>query len=390
MEYPIRHPEENQKKMSRSRFLHDSAIAATGVVLIPSIIAGCRKLNFYPGHGKGPVGDLPLTPLTPDELAIAAENIKKFHSYITKLYPFCIEYELVAFLALDSTNTNGSWKNFIIDVFIDIGLGLAAAISIATGGAAVMPAIACFAAFLKDWGFGKGTPSNLHAEFSAFIEGHNQMQWAIEEKLNSLEDSSNNYHNLSEHWKDNIEYNGQTYTIRDLFTSDFPTTGDDYNKLLDSGYTHFKKSLWNLIVIKTCTLYRHYPNYYVLNKDYNITDYAQNEFYSAYKGSYLRVRHYNVQPPFEGYNMYFWYLGINKYSFPDVAAKILFMDDTPGHIINPDGLFNRSYVFEQFNTQKPDFSYYADELATFPEKGLAPQNNDWEFTGGMFPVLADI
>ena len=79
-------------------------------------------------------------------------------------------------------------------------------------------------------------------------------------------------------------------------------------------------------------------------------------------------------------------LGIDGNPFPDEASRILFMDDTPSHIITPGGLFNRSYVFQQFNTTKPTFDY-GHELGNDEIGNLNPNADDWEFTGGMFPQL---
>ncbi|HLL42237.1 MAG TPA: hypothetical protein VK369_03820, partial [Segetibacter sp.] len=72
------------------------------------------------------------------------------------------------------------------------------------------------------------------------------------------------------------------------------------------------------------------------------------------------------------------------YPFPDAASDILFIDDTPGHVINPNGLFNRSYVFQQFSTTKPFFN--AHELANTPDRDFA-DSDDFNFTGGLFPNL---
>ncbi|CAA9498356.1 MAG: hypothetical protein AVDCRST_MAG96-1839 [uncultured Segetibacter sp.] len=80
-----------------------------------------------------------------------------------------------------------------------------------------------------------------------------------------------------------------------------------------------------------------------------------------------------------------------------MQCDTLFVDDTPDHVIDPRGLFNCSYVFEQFSFTKPrflpgrspDFPGW-HELATDPRQDFATLANDWEFTGGMFPRLADI
>jgi hypothetical protein len=81
----------------------------------------------------------------------------------------------------------------------------------------------------------------------------------------------------------------------------------------------------------------------------------------------------------------YWNLGINGYAFPDEASNILFMDDTPGHITNPEGLFNRSYVFQQFSKQKPNFNG-GHELG---HGSLNDQFDDFNFTGGVFPQLIE-
>jgi hypothetical protein len=81
------------------------------------------------------------------------------------------------------------------------------------------------------------------------------------------------------------------------------------------------------------------------------------------------------------FELTWWNLGIGGNAFPDAASHILFMDDTPGHIINPEGLFNRSYVFQQFSTTKPNFNG-GHELASTPDRDFA-DSDDFNFTGGM-------
>lgn len=81
------------------------------------------------------------------------------------------------------------------------------------------------------------------------------------------------------------------------------------------------------------------------------------------------------------------------------AAQELFIDDTPGHIMNPDdkgspktGLFPRDYVFKQFRTKKVDFGGYFDlakegVAACTGSKALDESTYNYEFTGGSFPQL---
>ena len=381
-------PENISQLLSRRKLLRDSVIAATGIVLLPSVITGCSKdgNQLYPGIN--PKGNFGLW-LTQNELADAADNLKRMRVWVLDLYPLCIEYEEAVFHALSSTKQNSSWTNFIVNVFIDIAVLLAAAAAIVSGNAWAVPAIACLSAFLHDWGIGKDKPIGLDAVFAVFEFGHEKTQFAIEQKLSSLVDPTNNYSNLKAAWKDNIEFNGHTYTLGDLASSNFPALGDEYNKLQSAAHTSFKKSLWNLVIMKTCTLYENTHRRLVLHQGSgyrSVTDYARKEFYPANKGVYLRGKVTYIEPGvYRTVDLVDWNLGINGYPFPEEASDILFMDDTPGNIINPDGLFNRSYVFEQFSITKPDFSG-GHELGKIVEADFSLPD-DWNFTGGVFPKL---
>ncbi|MES2777873.1 MAG: hypothetical protein V4722_27080 [Bacteroidota bacterium] len=326
--------------------------------------------------------------LSQNDLVAAAANLTRLRTWVTDLYPMCIEYEVAVFNALGSTKENGGWTNFVVNIFIDMAIGIASGAAFATGNPAVIPALACLSAFLHDWGLGKDKPDNLDETFAVFQFGHQKMQMAIEQRLSSLVDPQSNYANLTAAWSKTIDFNGGTYTIADLSTKHFPGLGDDYNNLQTAALTSFKKSLWNLVIMKTCTYYENYHTYIDLPKNWGeLGRYAQNVFYKNYKGVYLRARYVGTDndAQTDSFELIYWNLGIGGYAFPDAASNVLFMDDTPGHIINPDGLFNRSYVFEQFSMQKPDFSK-GHELGS-PSGEMFAANDDFNFTGGMFPGL---
>jgi hypothetical protein len=279
---------------------------------------------------------------------------------------------------------------------------MAAAVAIVLEGPLAVPAIACLSAFLHDWGIGKNAPpdfSDLNSYFANYQFGQQRMQDAIDSHLGFLTDVTNNYANLQAAWQDPIVFNDKTYTLADLANSFFPDKEHhdvEYRKIYDPMYLHHQKSVWNLAIMKCCSLYWHYARVIaspLTNYDRqpyrSAVEYAQKEFYSnagsggalpSYPGSYLRVNLYN-----DFYHLYQWDLGIDGYPFPDAASDILFIDDTPGHIINPKGLFNRSYVFQQFHTTKPDFSG-GHELASTPDHDFA-DSDDFNFTGGLFPDL---
>ena len=396
MTLPDKNSNELQKKFSRRNMLRSTAIAAAGAIALPTFLTSCQKevWDVVKGHihdgGPGGVGGVKLTP---DDLAQAAGNLITLRQLLIEVYDLAKQYDDAVFHALHSTKPD-TWSNFLADLFIDIAVLITGALAAGTGGTAAMPAIAFIFAVLKDWGFGKDRPSNLEGVFSDFEFGRVAMQDALEDKLSHLVEPSNNYSNLQEAWKDPIELNGKTYTLGDLASQKF-TLGDEYNKLHDAGYTEMKKAVWSLLIMKCCTYKENDQNIEIMDNlnpyaDNSLTSYLQSQFYPDNKGVYVRATGGQRSGSTVFYSLVYWNLGINGNPFPDVACSQLFMDDTPGHLINPDGLFNRTYLFEQFSLKKPEFLKKAHELGSWPRADLDPSQDDWEYTGGMFPRLAGI
>ncbi len=386
---PTPSPEDVLKKLSRRKLLRNSAITATGAVLLPSFLTGCHKdvWDVVKGHipNAGLGGGLGAVALTPVELAQAAANLTTLRTLLKEVYDLAAQYDGAVFDALNSTKTS-SWTNFIVDIIIDIAAGLLSAVAIAAEGPAAIPAIAFISAVLHDWGIGKDRPGNLEAVFAEFEFGRVAMQDAMEDKLSFLVDPANNYSNLTAAWSDPISFNGTTYTLGDLASQNF-TLGEEYNKLHDAAFTSMKKSVWNLLIMRCCRYYENYHLFIDIPKHSGaLVEYAQQTFYPRNKGVYLRARFYDTTPDINSYELIYYNLGIGGYAFPDEASNILFMDDTPGHIINPAGLFNRDYVFEQFSTTKPSFLTQWHELANDQYSDFSGVD-DWNFTGGMFPNL---
>jgi len=314
---------------------------------------------------------------------------------LNDLYNTAFKYDETVFLALESTRENGNWTNFLADIFIDIAFLAAAATAVASGGAALVPAIAFLSAILHDWGLGKDKPdgiNGLNGFFAQYQAGQLAMQQAIDEKLGYLTDETNNYANLQAAWQQDLVFNGTTYTLADLANEDFPDKENhsvEYHKLYDPMYDHHRRSVWNLAIMKCCTYYENWHDHIGTEKRVGaLLDYAQQKFYPApeHKGVYLRGWFENFDHDYNYYELVWWNLGIDGYAFPEAAINILFVDDTPGHIINPDGLFYRSYVFQQFSTTKPEFFLSWHELSGSPGSDFST-NDDWVFTGGLFPKL---
>lgn len=63
-------------QLSRRKWLRDTALAATSVVVVPSMLIGCSDHRIPPSLGVGPgMGGMEDVPLTNAELEMAATNL---------------------------------------------------------------------------------------------------------------------------------------------------------------------------------------------------------------------------------------------------------------------------------------------------------------------------
>src|SRR5882672_7976649 len=82
----------------------------------------------------------------------------------------------------------------------------------------------------------------------------------------------------------------------DLASSNFPGLGDDYNALQTAAILSFETALWNLVIMKCCTLADESTWYIYIYNDPNdttnpyhsVVEYAQTIMYPQNKGNYLR------------------------------------------------------------------------------------------------------
>jgi hypothetical protein len=376
-------------QLSRRKWLRDMALAATSTAMLPSLLTGCTDHPIPPTVG---IGDVPLTNA---ELKAAAQNLLHMNAWIMDLYPFCIEYEVYMYALLKSGEKPSAWKEFVVSILTDIAIGIIAAaadvLSAGIAGAAAIAVLAIAADSIKTWALGD-RPGNLDAEFAEFVKGHNQMQKAISDLLLILADETDNYKNLREGWKGDIDFNGKKYTLRDLAESQFPTVaqGKAYTDLRTAAYDQFRKYIWNLMIAKAGSI--EYSSMWYRQESFigtSPTNFGRSEHYKNHPATYLRGWYDGI---FTYYYRY-WHLTFDGRELPDAAAKELFKDDTPHNIINPDGLFLRDYVFKQFHTEKPDFFGYHDlkkHFSKFPQYNTYLDfdlPDDFEFTGGDFPQL---
>ena len=407
-------------RLSRRNWLRDVAITATGVAVLPALVTGCTDHRIPPTMGA--------EPLTNAELARAAQNLLNMDLFFADVHTYNVDYERFVHELLNSSVANppSGFKTFLLSLITAIIVGIMGVVVAAAGftpgvgpiiASTVGAAIAIVSLNIKTWALDEKTrPATLEAEFARFDESQLRMRKAMSDLLILMADATDNYKNLREGWKD-VDFNDRKYTLRDLANSTFPTKAEGataYVAMRTAATEQFKRYIWNVMIAKAGSLsYSPYWGIDVVdpNKIYHRTTptyYGREVFYnnpnnqSENQSRYLRGWFSHGS---QSYYFRVWILSFDGRELSLDAAKVLFKDDTPGNIINPDGLFNRDYVFKQFHQEKPDFrvwdpidgsQHYYDlrkDLDWGPNDGysdamgFADLPDDFVFTGGEFPQL---
>lgn len=372
-------------KLSRRNWLRDTAIAATGVALVPSFLTGCTD-HLIPEPGE--LGD---TPITEAELRSARDNLQKMFLWVDDLLGDCRSYEFRVYTLLKSGEKPKGWTVFLIDIFTYIGIGLlqASVAGIPGLGPLIGAAIAVAKESITTWGLNP-PPNTVDGAIAEFMGGFENMMGAIKGRLKNLQDDHNNFQYMrTEFESKSIEFNGKSYTLKDLANADFPAAGLEYTAMKAAALLHFKKQIWTVMFIKAGTM--SYSDIKIIIASGLPHVYA-TEYYSEYPDTYWRGRTVGGGN-FTDYWWYYWYWEFDGLQLSAEAAKELFKDTYPGNIVNPNALFDRDYVYKQFHLEKPDFGEYYDvrrDKEVGPGTGRAryfDEHLDFDFNAGGFLQL---
>ena len=391
-------------KLSRRNWLRGVAITATGAVVLPSFLTGCTDSDYVLPDFGSPLP--PTVPLTNFQLRSAAANLLRMDAWLNDVQVKNHEYEEAVYKLLKGNPKEPptDWKEIIIDVFTEIGKGILEVVEVVEEVELpfVGPALAVGAEAIKQWHFEHESNTSLDSKFGTFQLGYDAMHTAISDKLLTLADATDNYRNLREGWKD-FEFLGKKYTLLDLAGAHFPSNEQDINRgteyvaLRTAATERFKRYLWNAMIIKAGEMESR-GTYWGEERPNTggAGGWARREFYSdpRYAGAYLRGFYDHT---FDHYYFRYWEITIDDVPLSaDVAAQ-LFIDDTPGNIINSKGLFPRDYVFKQFHKEKPEFlpaGYFDFSKDLFlhhdPYLDFDESADNYVFTGGEFSELTNL
>jgi hypothetical protein len=336
---------------------------------------------------------LTVTVPTDGEIKAAVQSIANLRQWIREVYEDTEKYEDIAFQALNSTTETAGWSNFLVNTVINIATGIIDTALVVSGAPAVVPAMGFLSAEIKEWINGPNRPSNFPDVFTEYELSHLAMLEAMEKQLSHYLDQTNNYANLRAAWDKTFQVQGTTYKLSDLAKPEhaFPPLGDLWNCIKATATTEFQKRLWNLIVMKTCSYYANEFYYFLYTTtattdpaaENELAEYVRQGLYTTNPGVYATRNYLGNDQETGGLQFEVAYsnLGLGGNEFPPAVCDMLFRDDTLGHIIRPDALFPRDYVFKQFSFKKQ----YLGQNSNWKE--IPDGDIDWVFTGGYFPEL---
>jgi hypothetical protein len=374
--------------------------------VLPSLLTNCTDHPVDPGKG-GLLGVGSLPELSHEELLNAYNNLYSMEQFSGDLYTqngisIGIIYKL---LKGDPAKHPNDFTELAIDIFSEILTGVleVAAEAIPGLGPLLGAAIGVAAKGINVWvdeEKDRASANGLNTTIGTFELNYQKLQQqitlAIDEQLGSPKD---NFFTLREKWTD-VTFMGKTYGLRELAHANFPShekgspTRTQYEKLLIAANDSFVKYFWRAIIIQTGKLNSSRP-FYFSNKlsgdSYpgGAVGFARDVIYKT-EDQYPTYTTGKVSKDAFGYQ--YWHFTNWYFTFDDgvplskAVADILFIDDTPGHIINKDGLWPRDYVFKQFHTEKPDWGDERDlgtEAVAHPnlEDDFGKLVNDYKFEG---------
>lgn len=193
-------------------------------------------------------------------------------------------------------------------------------------------------------GWGSNPPPDMSGTFSNLTSRFMYASKDVDQQLAIY------YQDPVKYWDTVFSYNGMSCTLGDLATIDFPgETDPNFQILLDPALVGVDRAIWKQNLVDYCYNVKWQPDatittdinswlqmFYDRNKSYWCSYYWHQDSGSCGDYSYWNVTEHNVS---FGAGLY------HDGAISDAACNYLFIDSTDGTVINPQGLYTRSAVF---------------------------------------------
>lgn len=289
------------------------------------------------------------TPST-DSIAKVKDNLKRIQEFNDYIYNNGGSYIANCYLLLTAQDSKDPGLQIGIDL-LEGAFGVVGSFG-AFGGFAACFMCAEVSAWTTD------TPPNLNSTFANMETRFQKSSMAFDYKCALYSSDPATY------WSKTFTWNGQTITLGDLASIDFPTESDpQFFPMAEASLEALDQTIWKTVLRENCwlTLWltKGAPeklyvddivawdeNFIALHPAYYCT-WAWHQKSGFFDSSYWSVKEWNLN------------FGASRYkanSIPDAACDYLFTDSSNGHIINPEGLVSRLDVFEKWDIRTQTIS----------------------------------
>jgi hypothetical protein len=283
------------------------------------------------------------------------DNMQKWNDYVyNKHFGASISN---AYLLLTEPDTNDKGLTYVLNIF-------EAAFKVM--GAALGPGGAFASNFLVGMmGYWSGAPpSNLNKQFAQLILRTAQTSEEVDIQLANYSTALKNPATMQATWDTKFTYNGQTTSVGDLANVTFPLEHDPtFYPLVDAASKSFDQQIWKQMLME---------NYEARYRQFYRTD-ATDKNTPPIKWIQSYIQYYK-----NTYYTYFWHegdggdcslwiaqeyyvtiKGTEAYWLNGDSCDYVFIDSTPGTIINKDGLFTRQEVMDFLGIHyQPNSTYH--------------------------------
>jgi hypothetical protein len=283
------------------------------------------------------VGAMPAPTAT--QIAQVQTNITRMQTFNDSVHDYGQDKVTNAYLLL--SEQDGSDPGMA--VVVNLMAGGFAAIGSVTG--VVGAFAAAFLSGMVSWWTSIAPPS-LNSAFSSYLQRFSASYQAVDAQLASYSQD------IAANWYFGFSWNGAGATLQSLSNGSFPPEDDPkFEKARSAALLALDQNLWTYILASTQNIYLwDMGDPIIINTD--PTAWAQS-FYAAHPAYYVTWAWQDGSGcgNESGWLIQEYNIGSGAvYPFKDGsisagACQYLFIDSTPGTIINPNGLFTRAQVF---------------------------------------------
>ena len=280
---------------------------------------------------------------TPAQIAQVQTNLKNMQALNDYVYNQGQSKILNAFLLLTEPDSD--------DPGLDIGLNILEGAFWAIGGE--LGPIGSFAAsfmsgMVNDWA--TNTPPNLNATFASLLTRTQATSLQVDTQLAVY------YQDPLTYWDTSFSYNGQSTTLGDLSTTQFPAETDpEFEQLAAAALLGFDQSVWQTVLVTNMvvTLWEMSSGPMILPGTESDPPVSWDESFIKQNPAYYNTWSWHESSgcgDTTGWDTNEYNLGTGAGVFHDGsisndACAYLFIDSADGVVINKDGLYPRKTVF---------------------------------------------